>query len=82
MNGKERVSLAMQHKKADRVPVMCQLSLGHYFINLRERWKPHEILYSSEAFADALVTLCQRYHFDGILINVPGRDPDWMQRQL
>ncbi len=51
---------------------MCQLSLGHYFLNLRERWKPHEILYSSEAFADALVTLCRRYRFDGILINVPG----------
>ncbi len=79
MNGKERIALAMAHQQADRVPVMCQLSLGHYFINLRERWKPHEILYSSEAFADALVTLCRRYRFDGILINVPGRDPGWMR---
>jgi hypothetical protein len=68
----------MQHQKADRVPVMCQLSAGHYFLNMKGRWKPHEILYTSEAFADSLVTLCKRYRFDGILINIPGRDPNWM----
>jgi hypothetical protein len=56
---------------------MCQLAMGHYFLNLKDRWKPHDIFFSSEAFADALVTLARRYHFDGLLINIPGRDPNW-----
>jgi len=77
VNGKERVALAMQHKTPDHVPVMCQLSLGHYFLNMRGRWKPHEIFFSSEAFSDSLVSMCRRYRFDGILINIPGRDPAW-----
>lgn len=55
---------------------MCQLALGHYFVNMRARWKPHEIWFTSEAFADSLLALRQRYRFDGILINIPGRDPD------
>jgi hypothetical protein len=75
MNGKQRVALAMHHKIPDRVPLMCQLALGHYFLNTR--LKPHEIWFTSEGFAEALVTLQQRYHFDGILINIPGRDPNW-----
>jgi len=78
MNGRERIARAMRHEPTDRVPVMCQLALGHYFLNLRDRWQPHEILFTSEAFADALVTLARRYRFDGILINIPGRDPDWL----
>ncbi len=77
MNSRARVALAMQHKEADRVPVMCQLALGHYFLNLKDRYKPHEIWFTSEGFADALLTLRERYRFDGILINIPGRDPNW-----
>ncbi len=80
MNSKERAALAMHHQKADRVPVMCQLALGHYFVNMRHRWKPHEIWFTSEAFTDSLLALCQRYRFDGILINIPGRDPDWLRQ--
>ena len=77
MNSKERVALAMRHQIPDRVPVMCQLAIGHYFLNLRARYQPHEIWFTSEAFADALLTLARRYQFDGILINMPGRDPNW-----
>jgi hypothetical protein len=77
MNGKARMSLAMQRKKADRVPVMCQLALGHYFLNCKDRWKPHEIWFTTEAFVDSVVALCKHYRFDGILLNIPGRDPDW-----
>ena len=33
MNGRERIALAMQRKIPDRVPVMCQLATGHYFLN-------------------------------------------------
>jgi MtaA/CmuA family methyltransferase len=71
MNGRERIALAMRHKEADRVPVMCQLALGHYFLNTG--LAPHEIWFTSEGFAEALVMMQKRYQFDGILINLPGR---------
>lgn len=71
MNGRERVALAMQHREPDRVPVMCQLALGHYFLNAG--LPPHRIWFTSEGFAEAMVKLQRRYRFDGILINLPGR---------
>jgi hypothetical protein len=58
----------------DRVPVMCQLALGHYFLHAGDAI---EVWHDSEAFADALVALQRRYRFDGILVNLPGRDPSW-----
>jgi hypothetical protein len=71
MNGRERIALAMRHEIPDRVPVMCQLALGHYFLNIQ--LAPHEIWFTSQGFAEALVQLQKRYRFDGILINLPGR---------
>ncbi|RPJ20554.1 MAG: hypothetical protein EHM35_19325, partial [Planctomycetaceae bacterium] len=76
MNGKQRMAMATRHEIPDRVPVMCQLALGHYFLNTD--LKPHQIWFTSEGFAEALVTLQRRYRFDGILINIPGRDPNWL----
>jgi uroporphyrinogen decarboxylase len=77
MNGKERVRAAMRHERVDRVPVMCQLSIGHYLLNTDVT--PVELWFTSEGFARALVTLQERYRFDGILINLLGTDPDWMR---
>jgi uroporphyrinogen decarboxylase len=54
---------------------MCQLALGHYFLN--SDLPAMDIWHSTEAFGEALIALQRRYHFDGILINLPGRDPDW-----
>lgn len=71
MNSRERMAMTMRHQKPDRVPVMCQLAIGHYFLNVD--LPPHQIWFTSEAFAEALVTLQKRYRFDGILINIPGR---------
>jgi len=65
----------MNHKRPDRVPVMCQLALGHYFLNCD--YSPSEIWFDSETFANALVDLQRRYGFDGILVNLPGRPTDW-----
>ncbi len=65
----------MNHQEPDRVPVMCQLALGHYFLNCNH--KPSEIWFDSETFARVLVELQQEYEFDGILVNLPGRPPDW-----
>ena len=74
MTSRERMALAMQHREADRVPVMCQLALGHYFLNTG--LSPHRIWFTSEGFAEALVKLQRRYRFDGLLINLPGRRAD------
>ncbi len=75
MNGKERIFIAMRLREPDRVPVMCQLSLGHYFLNCKI--PEIEIWHSTEGFGEALIELQKRYKFDGILINLPGRDPKW-----
>ena len=75
MTGKSRIAAAMRHQPVDRVPVMCQLALGHYFLNLPTA--AMEIWHSTEGFGRALLALQQRYGFDGILVNLPGRDPRW-----
>ena len=75
MNGRERMAAAMRLQKPDCVPVMCQLSLGHYFLNVplpRE-----EIWFGAEGFSEALVTLARRYRFDGVLVNLLPAPPDW-----
>lgn len=84
LTGRERVRRAMATgaggssgpavELPDRVPVFCQLSIGHYF--LRSGLKPFDIWFHPEAFAEALVRLATRYRFDGILVNLPGREPD------
>jgi len=65
----------MEHRSVDRVPVMCQLALGHYFLN--SKYKPSEIWFDSETFARVLVEFQQHYGFDGILVNLPGKPPYW-----
>lgn len=77
MNGRERIALTMRHQEPDRVPVMCQLSLGHYLLNTGI--SPEEMWYTSEAMAEAMVSLQRRYRFDGILVNVPGRPPGYLK---
>jgi len=80
MTGRERIALTMRHKEPDRVPVMCQLSIGHY--NLNGGYKPHEIWYETEAFADATVKLARRYRFDGILVVLAGRPRNYLDQNL
>ena len=78
MTSRERMEIAMHPQYArvpDRVPVMCQLALGHYF--LQADGGPVDIWQDSQAFAAALIALQERYRFDGILVNLPGRDPAW-----
>jgi hypothetical protein len=78
MNSQERMQAAMSHEEPDRAPVMCQFALGHYSLHCNSR--PSEIWFDSGAFAEALVQLQQRYQFDGILVNLPGRPPDWRDK--
>lgn len=77
MNGKERVAKQMSLQESDRVPVMCQLSIGHYF--LHAGLDPVDIWFKSEAFAEALVKMAKQYRFDGLLINLPGRGDEITQ---
>ncbi len=62
----------------DRVPVLCQLSLGHYF--LHAGLSPFDVWFTSEGFVEALFRLAGRYRFDGVLVNLPGREPDIARR--
>jgi uroporphyrinogen-III decarboxylase len=80
MNSQERIVRTMRHQSPDRVPVMCQLSFGHYLLNTGI--SPHELWYTSEAMAEAMVMLQRRYRFDGILVNCPGRPRDFLQNIL
>jgi len=75
MTSRERMRTAMRLGEPDRVPVMCQLALGHYF--LQSGLDPVEIWHDTEAFGEALIRLQRRYGFDGIVVNLPGRDPAW-----
>ncbi|MCL5030029.1 MAG: uroporphyrinogen decarboxylase family protein [Bacteroidetes bacterium] len=75
MTSRERMNIAMHLQSADRVPVMCQLSIGHYFLN--SGIDPLDIWFTSEGFAEALVRMKNKYSFDGVLVNLPGRDPDY-----
>lgn len=68
----------MRREQADRVPVFCQLALGHYFLN--GGLPAHRVWFTSEGFAEALVKLQRRYRFDGLLINLPGRPPDLLDQ--
>ncbi|MFP3904868.1 MAG: uroporphyrinogen decarboxylase family protein [Armatimonadota bacterium] len=77
MTSRERIVTAMNRDAADQVPVMCQLSMGHYLVNLD--MSPAEYWLSNELITEAFVTLAHRYRFDGILINLPGRSPDVME---
>lgn len=67
--------MAMRRERPARVPVMCQLSIGHYFLNVplpRE-----EIWFGAEGFSEALVTVARRYRFDGVLVNLMPQAPEW-----
>jgi len=77
MTSKQRISAAINKKSVDRIPVMCQLALGHYFLNTK--YSPADIWFDSETFAKALVDLQKKYRFDGILINLPGRPSYWRE---
>ncbi|MCE5255393.1 MAG: hypothetical protein LLF89_00935, partial [Spirochaetaceae bacterium] len=75
LRGKERVKLAMRHEPTDRIPVFCQLAIGHYMRHTS--YAPQLIWYSPDVLSSAYVELAREYRFDGILVNLPGRPLDW-----
>jgi len=75
MTSKERMARMMRMETADRVPVMCQMSIGHML--LQTGFSPVEFWFSKERFAEGLLQLRAQYGFDGILISLHGHSPDW-----
>ena len=78
MTGKERMATAMALGIPDRVPVMAQMALGHIY--LQTGLSPVEVWHDPAVYADALCLMRERYGFDGILVSVPGSDPEWRAR--
>ena len=72
---RERILAAMHMGKPDRVPVMCQMSIGHMLQQLR--LPPHEFWFDVETFAEGLIQLRELYRFDGILVSLHGHNRDW-----
>jgi hypothetical protein len=80
MRSKERMMKAMNLEEPDRVPVMCQMSIGHML--LQTGLRPLELWFSKDVFAEALLKLREIYQFDGILISLHGHSSRWMQKTL
>jgi hypothetical protein len=78
MTSKERMAAAMAGSVPDRVPVMCQMSIGHML--LQTGTEPARFWHAADAFADGLVTLRSLYGFDGILVSLHGHSAGWEQR--
>jgi len=60
-----------------RVPVMCQLAIGH--ILLKSGLDPVDFFLSNEAYAAGLSAMRELYNFDGVLIHKPGHEPGFME---
>ena len=72
---KQRINAAMNLEKPDRVPLMCQFSIGSMMQQLKPN--PVEFWYDKNVFADGLVELCRKFHFDGILVSLHGHSDKW-----
>jgi len=75
MTPRERMQSAMSLGTPDRVPVMCQMSIGHMLLNLS--LSPVEFWYDAGTFADGLCEMRRRYGFDGVLVSLHGHSPAW-----
>ena len=78
MTPKERMAAAMSRSVPDRVPVMCQMSVGHML--LQTGAGPARFWHSADVFADGLVKMRSLYGFDGILISLHGHSAGWERR--
>jgi hypothetical protein len=72
------MAAAMAGRRPDRVPVMCQMSIGHML--LQTGASPLRFWHDTGEFADGLLALRARYRFDGILVSLHGHDPRWESR--
>jgi hypothetical protein len=78
MTPKERMAAAMSGGRPDRVPVMCQMSIGHML--LQTGVPPSRFWQSADDFVEGLLALRAIYRFDGILVSLHGHAPGWERR--
>lgn len=77
MTPRERVVSAMNLQKPDRIPLMCQFSIGSMMQQLKP--SPAQFWYDGKVFADGLITLCEKFRFDGILVSLHGHSSGWKE---
>lgn len=77
MTSRERVCAAMRRQPVDKVPLMCQMSIGHMLLQLKV--SPADFWHDVNLFADGLIALREIYDFDGILISLHGHEPHWRE---
>lgn len=75
MTSKERTAAAMTGSPSDRVPVMCQMSVGHMLVQSGVR--PAELWHDAPTFVEVLLAMRELYGFDGVLVSLHGHRPDW-----
>ncbi|HZW39062.1 MAG TPA: uroporphyrinogen decarboxylase family protein [Ignavibacteriaceae bacterium] len=75
MNSKERVKAVMELKTPDRVPLLCQFSIGHMLRQLDE--SPVLFWFDVDTYVKGLLKLREIYNFDGILISLHGHSDKW-----
>jgi hypothetical protein len=75
MNSKERIVRAMSFEAPDRVPLMCQFSIGFMLKQLKV--SPSEFWFDGSVFLDGLIELRNIFQFDGILVTLFGHNPFW-----
>ena len=68
----------MAGERPDRVPLMCQMSIGHMLLQIGAA--PSAFWNSAEVYGEGLLTLRKTYSFDGILISLHGHSPDWEKK--
>ncbi len=72
---RSRVDAAMNLQQPDRVPLMCQFSIGSMMTLLQPN--PVDFWYDKHVFAQGLVQLCKMFRFDGILVSLHGHSDSW-----
>jgi len=77
-SSKDLIKQAMSLGKPERVPVMCQLSIGHVLLK-NPQLHPVDYFLSSDTYADGLLKIRELYDFDGVLMHKPGREPGIME---
>jgi len=78
MTALERIRTAMNFGTPDRVPVMCQFSIGHMLLQLGV--SPADFWCDAGVYVESLFRMRAMYDFDGILVSLHGHDPAWRSR--
>ena len=80
IDSRQSVITAMNLETPERVPLMCQFSIGFMMNQL----KPDPVMfwYDMKTFADGLIQLRETFRFDGILVSLHGHSDDWKKGLL